>query len=81
MGYGDYARETKNYYRVRMFSPKDCKKDTYGISNISVSEGIKGVVCVPKGKTGSRVQSFMFPKDKFSRGEALKWVKRHKGKK
>ncbi len=71
---------TENYIRVRVRDPSDFEKDSFRTIWISKKRGIKAVIGRPKGKKTTEVQSFLFDKKKWTKKEALEWVKKHKKK-
>lgn len=70
--------ETENEYRWRLQDPGLFQKDSFRRKNIT--SGVSLIVGRKKGKTTTEAQAIRFDKDKFSKSEALKWVKDHKDK-
>jgi len=68
---------TDKYIRVRVAKPSAFDEDSFRTTWINRSKGIKAIVGKKKGKSSTSVQSYLFDKEKWSVGEAKKWVKSH----
>ena len=73
---------TEDYIDIRIKNPEQFDKESFRV--IIFDKSIKATIGCPKGqfkqgrcKVGTQVQKLMFPKEKFTRKEALTWVKKH----
>ena len=72
----------KEYHHVRIKNPAYFDKDSFRI--VRFDKGIKATIGCRKGQfhlgrcqEGTKVQKLLFPKDKYTKGEAKQWVKKH----
>ena len=63
---------TANFIRIRIASPSDFVRFRMKI----LGKGIKAVIGFRK-KGGSAIQSFLFPRDRYSLAQARTWIKSH----
>jgi len=71
---------TKNYIRIRQRELNEFESNSFRIIILSKDQGIKAVIGRLKGETTTTVQSYLFLKEKWSKEDAIKWVKEHGGK-
>jgi len=72
---------TAKKIRIRVKAPGSCTKGTFRTITIGkASKGIKAVICRPKGKTSTTIQSYLFDKSKWTTTRARAWVKKHSTK-
>lgn len=71
-----------NYHHIRIKKPEEFSKNSFRF--IVLGDGIKATIGCRKGyyrsgkcTKGTEIQSLLFPKDKFTRGEATEWMKKH----
>jgi len=64
---------TANFIRIRVASPKLFVR--FAVKTLG--KGIKGVIGIKAGG-GSQIQSFLFPKSRYTLAQAKAWIKEHK---
>lgn len=64
---------TANFIRIRVANPKQFIR--FAVKTLG--KGIKGVIGFKKGG-GSQIQSFLFPKSRYTLAQAKAWIKEHK---
>jgi len=64
---------TANFIRIRVANPKLFTR--FAVKTLG--KGIKGVVGFKSGG-GSEIQSFLFPKSRYTLAQAKAWIKEHK---
>lgn len=79
---GNPIEETDEYIHVRIRSPERYDEESFRV--IEFDKDIKATIGCPKGKfkkgkcqVGTQIQKLMFPKPKWSKEKAKKWVKAH----
>jgi len=79
--------ETDDYIRSGHGNPENFDNGSFRTIVIDKSKGIKAIVACPKGhfsggqcNVGVKVQSFLFPKDKFTKAQAQAWFKTRSNK-
>jgi len=74
--------ESENVIRVRVKSPSLFEKDSFKTITVGAKgKGIKAIVGKLKGETTMTIQSYIFDKSKWSKADAVAWVKEHGDKK
>jgi len=63
---------TANYIRIRVASPSDFIRMRIKL----LGKGIRAIIGFKKGG-GSAIQSFLFPKDRYTLAQAKAWIKSH----
>lgn len=63
---------TKKYHRVRKMAPSKCTPGSQRTITLSKKKGVKAVICRPKGKTKTRIQSELYPTSKYTKRQVRK---------
>ena len=76
------ALPSGRYHHKRIRNPAYFDATSFRV--ITFNKGIKATIGCPKGKfkagkctVGTQIQKLLFPKDRYTKKEALEWVKKH----
>jgi len=73
-------RITTNYIRMGIINPSKFQKEQYKTIWVSKIDGIKAIIGKLSGEDKTRVQSYLFEKNKWTDKEVDKWMEEHSEK-
>lgn len=68
---------TNNSVRARIRNPSDFQPGSFRTITIDAKNGIKAVIGKPRGRSGTTIQSLIFPKEKFTTQQVKDWLRKH----